>query len=76
MGTLRIGSVIRVAEWCLVDRGPLLRYGLVTGIMKGPMNRRIEVTWGVMPRNPNLRKPRAKWFENPDKWDRCKVVRW
>ena len=81
MGTLRIGSVIKVSEWCLVDRGHHLCYGLVVSIdegneYRGGYRRKMKVAWGLTPRNPNLRSPRVIWFENTEKWDRCEVVRW
>ena len=81
MGTLRIGSVIRVSEWITRNETKRICYGLVVKVdegdgYRGSYRRKMEVAWGKLPTNPNLRTPRVVWFENTDKWDRCEGVRW
>ena len=84
MKTLRIGTVIRVSEWITRNETRRICYGLVVSIDEGRIKargegsyrRKMEVAWGKMPSNPNLRTPRVVWFENTEKWDRCEVVRW
>jgi hypothetical protein len=81
MGTLRIGSVIKVSEWITRNETKRICYGLVVKVdegdrYRGGYRRKMEVAWGKLPTNPNLRTPRVVWFENTEKWDRCEVVQW
>jgi len=60
---LRVGSVIRVSEWITRNETKRICYGLVVSIDEGRIKargegsyrRKMEVAWGKIPSNVNLR---------------------
>jgi len=77
MKKIKVGSVISIE---IFDS---IHYGVVSNIDVVPHYRdkkkevsMLDIVWAVAPKNPNLRRPRAWWFEKPHKNGRFEVVRW
>ena len=82
MKKIKIGSVVSI------EYGGAVHYGVVSNIdvvpgwsgHKGSETKKevskLDIVWACAPRNPNLRRPRAWWFEMPHKNRRFEVVRW